>query len=169
VAALVSFAAPAPAGNLYWTNINSAQPLAVGRSGLDGGNINNNFITVPGNPYGLFVSSQHIYFTNFEWQTTGFGTVGRANLDGSAANQEFITGASGPADVFVDDNYVYWANSGSNSIGRANLDGTGVNQAFITGTVNAATLWPTRTISTGAMAASLAPRASAAPTSTARG
>ncbi len=138
----LAIAAPgASAGKLYWTNINSAQPLAVGRSDLEGSNINNQFIFAPGNPYGLFVTSQYIYFTNFEWQTSGFGTIGRANLDGSGANQEFITGATGPADVYVDDNYIYWANSGSNSIGRANLDGSGVNQNFITGTVNASTIW----------------------------
>ena len=124
---------PAQGGKLYWTNINNAQPLAVGRSDLQGANRNNRFIFVPGNPYGLFVSSQYIYFTNFEWQSSGLGTVGRANLNGTGANQTFIEGASGPADVSVDDDYVYWANSGSNSIGRANLDGTAVNQNFITG------------------------------------
>ncbi len=138
----LAIAAPgASAGNLYWTNINSAQPLAVGRSDLDGNNSNNQFIFAPGNPYGLFVSSQYVYFTNFEWQSSGFGTIGRANLDGTGANQTFINGASGPADVYADDNYIYWANSGSNSIGRANLDGSGVNQNFITGTVNASTVW----------------------------
>ena len=131
----------ASAGNLYWTNINNALPLSVGTSGLDGSNINNQFIFAPGNPYGLFVSEQYIYFTNYEWQTSGFGTIGRANLDGSNPNQTLINGASGPADVSVDDEFIYWANSGSNSIGRANLDGTGVNQNFITGTVNAATVW----------------------------
>ncbi|MFM9022795.1 MAG: InlB B-repeat-containing protein [Solirubrobacterales bacterium] len=139
--ALLASAPPAPAGNLYWTNINQALPLSVGRSDLSGGNINNRFIEVPGNPYGLFNTSQYIYFTSFEFGTPGFGTIGRANLDGSDANQSFIGGATGPADVYVDDNYIYWANSGSNSIGRANLDGSGVNQDFITGTVNASTIW----------------------------
>jgi hypothetical protein len=143
VAVVVSLAAaaPSPAGSLYWTNINNALPPSVGRSGLDGGNVNNLFIEVPGNPYGLFVSSRYIYFTSYEFGTAGLGTIGRANLDGSGGNQGFIAGASGPADVSADDNYIYWANSSTNSIGRANLDGTGVNQDFITGTVNAATVW----------------------------
>lgn len=133
--------AGASAGSLYWTNINNALPLSVGTSSLTGSNINNQLIFAPGNPYGLFVSDQYIYFTNYEWQQSGFGTIGRASLDGSNANQTLINGASGPADIFVDDAYIYWANSGSNSIGRANLNGTGVNQNFITGTTNAATLW----------------------------
>jgi len=138
----LAIAAPgASAGKLYWTNINSALPLSVGRSDLDGTNSDNLFIEAPGNPYGLFNTSQYIYFSNFESAQPGLGTIARANLDGSDDNQRFITGASGPADVYADDDYIYWANSASNSIGRANLDGTGVNQNFITGTVNASTIW----------------------------
>lgn len=141
LAALAVAAPGASAGKLYWTNINGALPLSVGRSDLDGTNSNNLFIEAPGNPYGLFNTSQYIYFSNYESNQPGLGTIARANLDGSGDNQRFITGASGPADAYADDNYIYWANSGSNSIGRANLDGTGVDQNFITGTVNASTIW----------------------------
>ena len=34
----------------------------------------------------------------------------------------------------VDSDYIYWADSGSDSIGRAALDGSGADPNFITGT-----------------------------------
>ncbi|CAB4346194.1 unannotated protein [freshwater metagenome] len=138
VSAVFAFALPAAAsaGSLYWTNINSATPLSVGTSGLDGSARNNSFVLAPDNPYGLFVTANKIYWTNYT-----SGTIGRSNLDGSGVNQDFITGGSRPADVSADADHLYWANSSSNSIGRSNLDGSGVNQNFITGTATAATVW----------------------------
>ncbi|MCX6386786.1 MAG: DUF5050 domain-containing protein [Solirubrobacterales bacterium] len=128
--------AGASAGSLYWSNINSATPLSIGTSALDGSAKNNSFISAPGNPYGLFVTADKIYWSNY-----GSATIGRSNLDGSGVDQEFITGTSRAADVSADATHLYWANSSSNSIGRSNLDGSGVDQRFITGTVTAATVW----------------------------
>ena len=95
LAILAGASLPAQAASLYWTNINGALPLAVARSDLQGQNPDQLFIEVPGNPYGLFVTSQYVFFTSFEWQSSGFGTIGRANLDGSAPDETFIGGASG--------------------------------------------------------------------------
>lgn len=125
----------AHAGMLWWTNIVSANH-SIGRAGIDGSSPDRSFITGIGDPYGLFVSVDRVYWANFDQ-----GTIARANLDGTGRDDAFIRGASGPADVFTDDDYIYWANSGSNSIGRARLGGTGVNQSFITGTRSAATVW----------------------------
>ena len=137
-AVISAFAIPAAAsaGSLYWTNINSASPLSIGTSALDGSGKNNSFILAPDNPYGLFVTASNVYWTNYT-----SGTIGRSNLDGSGVNQDFITGGSRPADVSADAKHIYWANSSSNAIGRANLDGSAANQNFITGTATAATVW----------------------------
>ena len=137
-AAISALAIPAAAsaGSLYWTNINSASPLSIGKSALDGSGKNNSFVLAPDNPYGLFVTASNVYWTNYT-----SGTIGRSNLDGSGVNQDFISGGSRPADVSADTKHIYWANSSSNSIGRANLNGSGVNQNFITGTATAATVW----------------------------
>ena len=134
-AVISAFAIPAAAsaGSLYWTNINSASPLSIGKSALDGSGKNNSFVLAPDNPYGLFVTASNVYWTNYV-----SGTIGRSNLDGGDVNQDFITGASRPADVSADAKHIYWANSSSNSIGRANLDGSAANQNFITGTATAA-------------------------------
>ena len=132
---LVVGGASAHAGSLWWSNIVAANH-SIGRSGLDGSLPVSPFITTSGDPYGLYVAADYVYWTNFD-----SGTIARSALDGSNRDDAFIRGASNPADVFVDDDYIYWANSGSNSIGRARRDGTAVNQSFIGGTRSAATMW----------------------------
>lgn len=132
---LLAAGATAHAGSLWWTNIVAATH-SIGKSGLDGSSPVSPFILTSGDPYGLYVASDYVYWTNYN-----AGTIARSALDGSKRTDAFISGASGPADVFVDDGFIYWANSGSNSIGRARRDGTGVDQSFITGTRSSATVW----------------------------
>ena len=122
-------------GTLWWTNIVSANH-SIGRADISGSGADRSFISGLGDPYGMFVSADRIYWANFAQ-----GTIARARLDGSDRDDAFISGASAPADIFADDRYIYWSNSRSNSIGRARLDGSGVNQSFITGTRSSATVW----------------------------
>ena len=111
---------------VYWTNhyVNT-----IGRARKDGSGRTQNFIATQ-RPSGLAVSDRHIYWT------TNLGTIGRANLDGSGVDHDFITGGNGPTALAVRGQYLYWANSGSNSIGRAYLDGAGVNHTFVSGTTS---------------------------------
>ncbi len=141
IALVLAATGTAQAGNLWWTNIESATPWSVGRASLSGAGMVSNFIPASGNPYGLYVSPTQVYWTNVD-----AGTISRADLDGTDVVPALIQGASRPADVSVDDDgYIYWANSGSNTIGRARIDGSAVNQGFIAGTRSAATVWTDET------------------------
>jgi hypothetical protein len=126
VACVCGWLAASANAYVYWSNFAGS---SVGRAGLDGGSVNEGFVTAP-QASGIAVDAHFVY-----WADDAAGTIGRANLDGSAPNQNFITGASNPTAVAVDSGHVYWTNEGTNSIGRANLDGTGAIQGFIaTGT-----------------------------------
>jgi hypothetical protein len=116
---------------IYWQNGDEE----IGRSNLDGSNVDAHFITLPtflGGSNGTLlcggvaVDGEHVY-----WADNHHGTIGRANLDGTNANDLFITGASSPCAVSVDSSHIYWANHDSKAIGRAKLDGTAVQQRFI--------------------------------------
>jgi len=128
----------APTGHIYWTNAS----VGIGRADRQGLNADGAFIpsSVMGNPVGIAVDGQHIYWSDANSQcANGVGVcpkIGRANLDGSNPNKDFIvfpTDIGYPLDVAVNDQYIYWAwngNSGS-SIGRANLDGSNATTAFV--------------------------------------
>jgi len=60
------------------------------------------------------VDSNHIYWTN-----TNFETIGRADLDGQNVNQNFIvlTGQPVSTGLAADSNNIYWADISHNSIG----------------------------------------------------
>ena len=101
----------------------AAYPAAIGRANVNGGGVDQSFITAPASS--LAVDSSHIY-----WLTGS--AIGRADLDGTGVDQNFIGNLNvhAPnAGLAVDSQHIYWANG--DSIGRANLNGTGVNKHFI--------------------------------------
>ena len=109
---------------VYWVNYENG---TIGRASLDGSDVDQSFITVPGPltpTYGLAVNDRHIFWS-------GSGLIGRANLDGSGADPDFIAAApgGGESELALDDRHVYWANTVW--LARANLDGTGVNQQLL--------------------------------------
>ena len=120
--------------HLYWTELD---PLhyggSIGRAGVDGSNVTNNFIPSLDYPEGLAVNSNHVYWTDYD-----HFTIGRANLDGTNPNDNFITGLYYPLALTVDGSSLYWSSGNDSvspavfSIGRANLDGSSVNQSLIT-------------------------------------
>jgi hypothetical protein len=125
----------AEGGHIYWTNASSG----VGRADLDGSNADSAFIPVSaaGNPVGLAVDDQHIYWSD---PNASPPTIGRANLDGSNANPTFIPLSyvepiSGrpaqPIGLALDDQYIYWADANYPSIGRVRLDGSDLQPNFI--------------------------------------
>jgi hypothetical protein len=127
---------------IYWTNVGTGPTGSgtIGRADLDGQNVNQTFITVGGDPRGLAVDGQYVYWTN---DTTG--TIGRAKLDGTDVEQSFITGAGSPNRIAVDGSHIYWSNllidpqtsTFYGTISRANLDGTQITPDLVghTGTI----------------------------------
>ena len=74
----------------------------IGRASLNGGGINQSFITGADSPAGIAVSGPFIYWSNFGGPHGTRGTtIGRANLNGTAVNQHFIKGARSPAGLTV--------------------------------------------------------------------
>jgi hypothetical protein len=120
--------------HVYWTELD---PLhdggSIGRAGVDGSGVNENFIPGLDYPEGLAVDSNYVYWTDYDHYT-----IGRANLDGTNPNDNFITGLYYPLALTVDGSSLYWSSGDDSvspavfSIGRANLDGSSVNQSLIT-------------------------------------
>jgi hypothetical protein len=117
---------------IYWSNFGTN---TLGRANVDGGEVNQSFITGANGPDGVVVDGEHIY-----WANANSNTIGEANLNGTAVDQSFITGPSTPEGMAIDSRYIYWANHSSSSIGRASLAGTEADERFVTGAGN----YPTR-------------------------
>jgi virginiamycin B lyase len=133
----IAFASSAQ-GYVYWTNAHS-----IGRADQDGANVNQNFISNPGDelvPIGVAVDSQHVYFTDLGGLDPQTGmprpsTIARANLDGTNLDRKFIQ-ADDPWGIAVDSQHVYWTNREPRTIARADLDGMNVDPSlFSTGFV----------------------------------
>ena len=113
------------AEHLYW-----AEPGrdAIGRSELDGSNVEPDFITGASNPQSVAVHGSRIVWTNAADEGEGTGTIGRADLNGSGAATEIeqgcVSGASDPGGIDFNSTYVYWGNAGNGSIGRAAIGGS---------------------------------------------
>ena len=68
-------------------------------------------------------AQSYIYYAQSAVQGDGLNYIGRANLaNGSGANNAWLQTESGPRGVAVNANYIYWANSNTQSIGRAPLN-----------------------------------------------
>ena len=76
----------------------------IGRSDLDGQNVNQSFITGLREPLGVAVDSGHIYWANVPW-------IGRADLEGQNVNKYFIYAPGYPVGVAVDSSHIYWADN----------------------------------------------------------
>ncbi len=111
--------------HVYWST-----PIgAIGRADVEGGNVNQNFITGALYARGVAVDGSHIYWANRS-------AIGRADLDGQNVNQSFIS-VSFPFGVAVNSSHIYWTNYFGGTIGRADPDGGNMNESFVTGASNA--------------------------------
>ena len=122
------------AGHIYWSGY--LDDTSIGRSNIDGSDVQPNFITGVDDPRGLAVDANYIYWTNY---AEGYGTtIGRANIDGTGVNPAFISGAYAPWGVAVNATSIYWTNNTGGdfpgvvpSVGTANLDGSNPNQDLV--------------------------------------
>jgi Abnormal spindle-like microcephaly-assoc'd, ASPM-SPD-2-Hydin len=123
------------AAHIYWTErhfIAGRHPHLggdIGRSNLNGSDVQNLFIPTGPDPSALAADGSHIY-----WVNAGQGAIGRATAIGGAVTQRFIAGLVKPTGLALGVNgaYMYWS-SAAGTIGRANYDGTGIDNRFITG------------------------------------
>ncbi len=127
---------------IYWTGGN-----VIGRAGIDGTRIEQDFIPVPVPPNSplatlgaVEVDAEHVYWLNLATGTSPGSlvpTIARANLDGTAIDERFIAPDALPTDLAVDAEHLYWLNQPgypsewAASIARANLNGSAVEQGFI--------------------------------------
>jgi virginiamycin B lyase len=118
--------APEAPQHLYWPNNGSN---AIGKSSIDGTEINQSFITEDAEESAaIVVMGSYIYRTNAQDDS-----IIRETREGAERDENFITGTEGPLSIAVNNSYIYWTNVGDSTIGRAKIDGTEVNQTFITG------------------------------------
>jgi hypothetical protein len=129
--------AVAAGGYLYWSNtVHSAIKPGdgmIGRARLNGGDVNQKFITGASLPGMVLVYRGYVYWSDIVPLRDGAGVIGRARLNGTDINQDFLKTAqpNGPDAVVAGSGYLYWTNQNSYTIGRARLNGTDVNQSFI--------------------------------------
>jgi hypothetical protein len=112
---------------VYWTDASG-----IGRANLDGGHVNDKFITIPSKDQAgaLALNSAHIY-----WTEPSQNRIVRADLDGTHIDTSFLTAAAGvanPQGLAATYSDIYWTDS-SGTIERATSDGKTVWQKFITG------------------------------------
>ncbi len=132
--ALVLIAAVPADAFIYWADDTGEGDHAIARAENDGSGMNRTFIGGLGDPCGVAVDAQHIY-----WVDRELNAIGRANIDGTGVERTFISLGSGfgfPCGPSVGGGKVWWAattSGGDGAIGRANLDGTDADLDFFTG------------------------------------
>jgi hypothetical protein len=118
-------------GHIYWAS-GTFTPGHIGRAGLSGTPVENEFVTVSpvGILCGVAVTSSSVY-----WDDNGLGggtNIGRASLSNPGSpDVSFIGAALGPCGLTIHESKLYWANSGTATIARANTDGTAVEYEWI--------------------------------------
>ena len=87
--------------HIHWANSGGN---TIGRAGLDGSGVENDFITGAHWPCGVSVDGAHVYWGNSaaDGSQTNGPAIGRANLDGSEVDQAFVTGIGGVCGVALD-------------------------------------------------------------------
>jgi virginiamycin B lyase len=127
---------------VYWANRGHSDCVApngsIGRANVDGGLVDQSFITGADLPTGVAVNATHIFWSN---QGPCDNSIGRANIDGTEVDQLYVSGDPGlaePTGVAVDDANIYWGNLFSgDTIGAADLAATSIDPAFISDTAGA--------------------------------
>lgn len=85
----------ADSGHVYWGNGGS-----VGRSNLNGGQVEPGFIDIPGFVCDVAVDDNYVYWADYGDEEGGF--IGRASLNGNNVDPDFIETTGGTCGVAVD-------------------------------------------------------------------
>jgi hypothetical protein len=114
------------AAHIYWANQSGD---TIGRAGLDGGGVNQKFISGATTPRAVAIDGAYVYWA----QGTTQGSIGRARLNGTGKDQAFISTGKSPHGVTLDSFGIYWTNTvgGVGAVGHSSLGGFGVNESFI--------------------------------------
>jgi hypothetical protein len=119
---------------IYWVDDTGEGDHTIARAENDGSGVNRTFIGGLGEPCGVAVDAQHIY-----WADRELNAIGRAHIDGTGVERTFIPlGPSfgAPCGPSLGAGKVWWASLttlGPGAIGRANLDGTAPQPGYFTG------------------------------------
>jgi virginiamycin B lyase len=117
---------------VYWSDLDTG---SIGRADRDGGNIQQQFISEPIQPWHVTVTDTHIYWS--DWRTEA---IGRAALDGTDVDLAFVADVGEAVGLTANDTYLYWGNAeGNGSIGRVGLDGSDSDPDFISSDVGIVT------------------------------
>ena len=146
VAGCVLLLASSASAYIYWADNPEGDGTTIGRAENDGSGVDRNFIAGLGNPCGVVVDGQHIY-----WGYRGTNSIGRANLDGTGVETSFIPvggGFQAPCGPSIGAGKLWWANlgggtGGEGAVARANLDGTGAQPGFFAAPTSAHTPFTT--------------------------
>lgn len=103
----------------------TADPIGVGRVGLDASGADPNFVNTLSGSCGVEVNASHVYWTDLD------GRIGRANLDGSTPDASILNANNVPCGIALDATHLYYADLADGTIGRANLDGSPTDDGFI--------------------------------------
>ena len=82
--------APRAEAFVYWADLTAGNESTIGRANLDGTGADHRFITRTGDPSGVAVDAEYVY-----WSDSG-GTIGRADLDGTGVDRSFIAAGGVP-------------------------------------------------------------------------
>jgi hypothetical protein len=109
------------ASHIYWANAAKDPAMrSVARATITGDEIEGEFVkTNVLVPFGVGLSSTHLYFSGNEGASNGY--IFRVPAEGGAEEGLFI-GEAGIRGVTLDASYIYWATQGEKAIGRADLD-----------------------------------------------
>jgi len=111
--AMIDSSRLAAAGDyIYWSNKDSPHE-AIGRLSKSGGNIQPNWLPLPGvMPRSVAVGSNAVFFSYYDYTQTRSG-IGKVNLDGTGLDMNVVQSQDQIFAIAVDGNTLYWIDDGN--------------------------------------------------------
>jgi sugar lactone lactonase YvrE len=117
---------------IYWAN--SSDTRATSRAAINGGDVQSNFLKMPGSiqPYGVALNSGRVYLSaNDANNAYIWRVILDAGEENVASEEGFFVGKEGLRGIALDTEHVYWASQGEEAIGRADLELENKEKEFI--------------------------------------
>lgn len=109
------------ATHIYYSN---KLLTGIGRSKLDGSEVNDSFAATENGPTGIDLNSTYVY-----WGSTA-GKIGRMTLAGGSINNAFAT-VTGPNTVAVNATHIFYGNELGSAIGRCTIAGGSIENSWL--------------------------------------